>query len=167
MMEQVFFVPEAAVRAKVSSAFERHQRWLLELIPGSEIHHVGSTAVAGALTKGDLDILVLVPAEVFPRAEALLAERLDRNAPNWHSEVFSSFKDDTSDPPLGVQLAVRGSGSEHFLQFRDLLASEPGTLAEYNALKKQFEGGDMNAYRERKGGFVERLLAARGLVSPP
>ena len=162
-MEQVHFAPEATVRDKVISALELHRRWLKELIPDCDVEHVGSTAVAGTLTKGDLDILVLVTMEAFPCAEARLAERLDRNAPSWRSDVFSSFKDDAADPPLGVQLAVRGRGSEHFIRFRDMLAAEPRVLAEYNSLKAQFEGGEMTAYRERKGEFIERVLATRQL----
>ncbi|HEX7027032.1 MAG TPA: GrpB family protein, partial [Gammaproteobacteria bacterium] len=56
--ESVFFVPEAAVREKIARRFDHVKRQLLGLLPLADIQHVGSTAIPGSFTKGDLDIQV-------------------------------------------------------------------------------------------------------------
>ena len=61
---------------------------------------------------------------------------------------------------LPTGLAVTPVGSEHDVRFRrtwQLLAADPGLVAEYNAVKAG--GGD---YEERKSAFFDRLLAADG-----
>lgn len=52
--------PEADCRPSSQEAFVRHRARVAELIPGAEIEHVGSTSIPGALTKGDVDLLVRV-----------------------------------------------------------------------------------------------------------
>jgi uncharacterized protein len=42
------------------------------MVPEAEIEHIGATSVPGALTKGDVDLLVSVPAERFGAAVAAL-----------------------------------------------------------------------------------------------
>jgi len=61
-------VREEEIRERVATAFQGKRARLQALIPGARIEHVGSTAVAGSLTKGDLDICVIVDAEHFDAA---------------------------------------------------------------------------------------------------
>jgi GrpB-like predicted nucleotidyltransferase (UPF0157 family) len=42
-------------------------------LPGARVEHVGSTAVPGSLTKGDLDICVIVEGGQFERASRVPA----------------------------------------------------------------------------------------------
>ncbi len=44
------------------------------LLPEAELDHIGATAVPGALTKGDLDILVRVSPPAFPAAVEVLKQ---------------------------------------------------------------------------------------------
>jgi GrpB-like predicted nucleotidyltransferase (UPF0157 family) len=120
-MKPVTFKLERNFRAKVSTAFKAHRRVIKRLLPQAEILHVGSTAITGVLTKGDLDILVRVTKTQFPKADSVLASHFCRNITTWRDESFSSFKDDKSDPPLGIQLTVRGGAQDVFTQFRDAL----------------------------------------------
>ena len=123
------------------------------------MQHIGGTSVGGALTKGDVDLLVTVPAEDFDSAVAALRGVYAVNQPeNWTS-AFASFKDDTSfELPFGAQLAVRGSEPYSFVRLRDRLNYDPTALAAYNALKRAHEGQDGANYREAKGELIERLL---------
>jgi GrpB-like predicted nucleotidyltransferase (UPF0157 family) len=157
-MEQVVFIAEALIREQAAAAFERYQARLLALLPQAEIQHIGSTAIPGALTKGDLDIVVRVSQTEFDAAEAALATHYERNTGSTRTASFASFKDDSADPPLGIQLVVRGSALDDFCAFRDFLATHPAYLTEYNQLKQAAHGQAMDTYREQKSRFVERIL---------
>ena len=156
--EHVTFVPETAVRERAAAAFELHRRRLAELLPGAEIHHVGSTAVPGSLTKGDLDIHLRVTGEQLAQADATLTEHYARNASSTHTATFSSFKDDKSEPPLGIQLTAMGGPEDHFCRLRDYLIAHPATNAQYNALKRRFEGAAMDEYRAVKAAFLSDVF---------
>jgi GrpB-like predicted nucleotidyltransferase (UPF0157 family) len=73
--EPIALVREEEIRGRVVTIFARRQAELEGMLPGARIEHVGSTAVPGSLTKGDLDICVIVDGEEFERASQVLAER--------------------------------------------------------------------------------------------
>ena len=152
------FIAEATIREHAAAAFEQHQARLLALLPDAEIQHIGSTALPGALTKGDLDIVVRVSQADFDTAAATLAAHYERNTGSTRTASFASFKDDHADPPLGIQLVVRGSDLDDFCTFRDFLAAHPEYLAAYNRLKRAAHGQPMERYREQKSRFVEQML---------
>jgi len=52
--------------------FERAAAALFVLVPFAAVEHVGSTAVPGSATKGDLDILVRVDRADFENAQFVL-----------------------------------------------------------------------------------------------
>jgi GrpB-like predicted nucleotidyltransferase (UPF0157 family) len=156
--ERVSFIYEATVREQVEAAFERHSLKLRQLLPGAEIHHIGSTAVAGSLTKGDLDIQLRVTAEEFGHVDEVLAQRYERNVGSAHSTTFSSFKDDGADPPLGIQVTIIGGPEDFFFKMRDYLKGNPEENERYNNLKKQFEGALMSEYRSAKAAFWDGLM---------
>ena len=130
--ERVNFVTEDSIRALTNAAFETHRRRLKSLLPEAEIQHVGSTAVPGSLTKGDLDIQLRVPAAKFHAADAALARYYERNVASTHSSTFSSFKDDRTNPPLGLQLTVIGGPEDKFCLLRDHLLAHPDANRSYN-----------------------------------
>jgi GrpB-like predicted nucleotidyltransferase (UPF0157 family) len=156
--ERVHFVDEAEVRALAADAFDEHRRRILAILPEADVQHVGSTAVPGSLTKGDLDIQVRVKAEHFPEADVALARHYERNVASTHSATFSSFKDDEAEPPLGIQLTVAGGPEDFFVRLRDFLIATPEINERYNELKRKFEGATMEEYRAAKSAFVEEML---------
>ncbi len=152
--------PAAELEAETTAAFELHRKLVLVLLPGAEVEHVGSTAVPGALTKGDLDLLVRVDQAAFPTAIGMLGSHYAvHQHRNW-TPTLASFKDPSSTrPEVGVQLVVIGSSDDRlFGPFRDALIRDPALLAEYNALKRRLDGADYELYTEQKGEFVERVL---------
>lgn len=129
------------------------------LPPTADMRHIGATAVPGCVTKGDLDIVVRIPAEDFKEADALLASRYSRNEGSIRTTTFSAFEDASSHPHIGIQLAVIDGPSDFFHLFVEALRQSPELVAEYNALKRRFEGAEMATYRAAKDEFVERVLA--------
>jgi GrpB-like predicted nucleotidyltransferase (UPF0157 family) len=158
-MQRVAFVKEESVRALVRSAFRRHQRRLRRLLPEAEILHVGSTAVRGSLTKGDLDIQVRVPGEQFRAARAILAAHYARNTGSPSTPTFASFEQAELAPSLGIQLTVAGSRYDIFWQITAYLAAHGEVNERYNALKLRYDGRSMAAYRRAKSRFLEALLS--------
>ena len=162
-MAPVRIRPEAEIRAAALSAFESHRDRVRALVPEAEVEHVGATSVPGAMTKGDLDLLVRVEPERFERAVAALRGAYAVHQPENWTPTFASFVDpQATELPVGVQLAVAGSADEAlFGPFREALIRDPALLAEYNALKLRLDGEDYERYTEAKGEFVERVLADR------
>jgi GrpB-like predicted nucleotidyltransferase (UPF0157 family) len=153
-------VPAQTAAAHAAAAFERWRLDIAALLPESvDIQHVGATAVPGCLTKGDLDMCVRVDRADFVAADAALAARFARNDGSIRTDAFSAFAADEADPPLGVQLVVRGGELDVFVRFRDALRADPALVADYNGLKAGFDGRPMDAYRAAKAAFVEQVLA--------
>ena len=159
-MSCVHFQPEAVFRERAARLAAEQSARIRAVISAAVVEHVGSTSIRGALTKGDVDLLVQVEAGDFDAAVAALRVLYEVNQrENW-TATFASFKDDTSFAlPFGAQLAATGSDAFHFVRLRDRLASDPVSLDRYNAIKRSHEGGDMHAYRTAKGEFIEQLLA--------
>ena len=120
--------------------------------------HIGSTAVPGSLTKGDLDIQVRVEADVFASADEILSAHYGRNVGSLHTTEYSPFKDDSTDPPLGIQLTAIGSRYDFFWRIRDLLLARADLREAYDALKRTHHGRPMTEYRAAKERFFAAVL---------
>ncbi|AHB48294.1 hypothetical protein W911_07655 [Hyphomicrobium nitrativorans NL23] len=144
--------------------FECVEKDLRALLPASaDVRHVGATAVAACLTKGDLDVVVRVEADAFADADRALAARFARNEGSKRTACFSSFEDSGTVPHLGIQLTVQGGADDCFHLLTDALSADPALVEAYNALKRRFDGEPMEAYREAKGAFIRDVLADQGI----
>ena len=148
------------VRDLAEAAFDEHRRAVLALLPDAEVEHVGATAVPGALTKGDVDLLVRVSEPAFPGAVEVLRSRYAVHQPHNWTPTLASFKAPGANvPEVGIQLVVEGSDADGFFgPFRDALTSSPALLVEYNRLKLRLDGLEYDRYTERKGQFIESVL---------
>jgi GrpB-like predicted nucleotidyltransferase (UPF0157 family) len=135
---------------------------LNSLQPDAAWHHIGSTAIPGALTKGDVDVLLRVSPERFQDIVTALRRHFTiKQASNWTSE-FASFGDDSAYAlPVGIQVVVEGSHLDFFLLLRDYLISNPDALRQYNLLKIAHADRGEQDYREAKDGFLGKILAGR------
>ena len=76
--------------------------------------------------------------------------------------MYQGYKVD-SDLDVSIQLTVKGGAHDDFLDFLDFLERlrASATLrAEYNELKRSFDGRDMDEYRFAKRAFIERVLSS-------
>lgn len=147
--------------AAAANLFEITRQRLDALLPiTADIRHVGSTAIPGCLTKGDLDIVVRVGTPDFAAADAVLASQFSRNEGSLRSETFSSFEDPDSQPHLGIQLTVIDGPQDFFHRFTELLRHSPQLRDDYNALKRRYDGAAMADYRAAKDIFIGCVLAA-------
>jgi GrpB-like predicted nucleotidyltransferase (UPF0157 family) len=163
--DKVHFVREDEVRAAVDLLWRSERKKLLRLLPGADVQHVGSTAVPGSLTRGDLDIQVRVPAADFDAAEAVLASHYQRNDRSDRATSFASFTDEKAAPPLGVQLTAIDGPQDRFHRFRDVLRAHPQLREAYDALKLGWEGRPRAGYRAEQAAFfaeLGKILDGRG-----
>ena len=156
----VHFLPEEAFRAEVDATWAREAACLRVLVPGADVQHVGSTAVPGTLTKGDLDLQVRVEPGSFAAAERALGGAYAWNTGSSHLPgIFAAFCAPVGSMDVGVQLTAIGSEVDTFWRFREVLRARPDLRHAYDNLKRGHQGGSMAVYRAAKGAFFERLRA--------
>lgn len=160
--ESIPLIREEEIRERVAEVFARRRVELEAMLPGARIEHVGSTAVPGSLTKGDLDICVTVEGEEFERASRVLAGRFEIHQPENWSATLASFTASPEDGiDVGIQLVPAGSADElHFVGWRDRLRADPGLRARYDDAKRRHQADGMDAYRTAKEVII---LGAEGL----
>ena len=109
-MRPIRLRPESELREVVAAAFAEHRERIARRLPAAEIEHVGSTSIPGALTKGDLDLLVRVDVVGFdPAVTALRAMYAVHQPENW-TPTYASFTDPDPDPtPMSRRSACSSS----------------------------------------------------------
>ncbi len=158
----IALVREEEIRERVNGLFARRRAELDALLPEARIEHIGSTAVPGSLTKGDLDICVIVEAEEFDAAARALTERFAIHQPENWSATLASFTAPAEDGiDVGVQLVPADSADErHFVGWRDRLRADPELRARYDELKRRHQADGVDAYRAAKEVII---LESEGL----
>ena len=155
---KVYFQPSEKFIQKANRIFQQEKIRINGLIPEADIQHIGSTSIPGALTKGDLDIVVRVPTERFNETVEYLKRIYQINQPENWTENFASFKDEENlGIDFGAQLVIKDSKEDDFVKLRDKLLTNPDLLKEYNQMKERFEGQGMDEYRKEKADFFEKL----------
>jgi GrpB-like predicted nucleotidyltransferase (UPF0157 family) len=161
-MEGVRLVPVSELMPRVERTLDRVMARLRALVPGAGLHHIGATALPGALTKGDVDVLVRVPPARLPEVVEVLGRHFAVKQPaNW-TPSFASFGDDDGyELPLGIQVVAERGAEDFFLFLRDHFIANPGALAEYDRLKTVHAPEGAEAYRRSKAEFLGRILEGR------
>lgn len=157
-MPSMQFQPQALFQEQVEKVLSEEVPLLKLLLPWADIQHIGSTAIPGAITKGDMDLVVRVPKEKFAKSRERLNSIYEIHQPENWSSTFASFKDDGKALPLGIQLTIMHGEDDVFIRFRDQLKSDPTLLAEYNALKESCQDQSAELYLEKKGAFFENWM---------
>jgi GrpB-like predicted nucleotidyltransferase (UPF0157 family) len=129
------------------------------LLPNAEYHHIGATAIPGSVTKGDIDIQVLVSPSRFESAKEVLRKHFEIKQPkNWTSS-FASFGDDaTYELQVGIQLAAKDSESDFLVYLRDYLIERPEELRVYNSIKQANARFGADQYWREKDKFFAKIL---------
>jgi GrpB-like predicted nucleotidyltransferase (UPF0157 family) len=161
-MTRVVLRPVSELAPQVERVVARVTAQLGALLPDAEVHHIGATALPGALTKGDVDVLVRVPPARFTMVVEELGRHFAVKQPaNWTAS-FASFGDDAGhELPLGVQVVAEGGPEDFFLYLRDHFLAHPEALREYDRLKETYAPGGAEAYWRAKCEFLGAILDAR------
>lgn len=153
-MTDVFRVARGEdVHAAAARLFDVVRAELAALLPFAEVLHVGSTAIPGATTKGDLDVQVRVPGARFDEACRASAARWAVNDGGFTAPDGCSFEDKSTTPELGVHVTVTGSAADFQWVYGAMMIEDPSWVADYDALKVRFDGRSMDEYRDEKDRF--------------
>ncbi|WP_085506569.1 GNAT family N-acetyltransferase [Thalassobacillus devorans] len=158
MNEKVNFSPEKVFRDGAEKVSNKHKNIIIDKLPEAEIYHIGSTAVRGSLTKGDVDLQVRVTQKDFEKARNALLDLYPVNTGSDQTSYFCAFEYEEDVLPVGVQLTVKGTTGDHFYQVTRFFKENPSYTDQYNALKERYEGADMEAYRKAKAAFLTEVL---------
>jgi len=164
-MAVTLYAPEQ-YRATAQVLFAETAQQIRAVLPDVQVEHMGSTAIPGALSKGDVDIAVLVPPgqldHYLPRLLKLGFRVQDQTL---RTPQLCMLKCPREEVDLALQVIERDSPFEFFLTFRDRLRANPDLVATYNQIKKDARHLDDATYRAAKAAFIEQVLSETTSVS--
>lgn len=133
-----------------------------QAVPGAVVEHIGSSAIPGVISKGDLDIFVgVVPTDFNASVRILEDMGFIIKHGSLRTESLCPFEVHGYPLEVGVQLVALKSKFEFFRTFRDSLRREPALRQRYNELKLSCAGLDPQEYRHVKSAFIEAFLETR------
>lgn len=147
---------QCITRAK--AIFEEWKTIIETEIPSSRVEHIGSTAIYGALTKGDIDLYVEVPEDIHAKAVSTIETMGFTIKRDTHRDPYLCMLKHQNIDDLAVQVVARGSKYTFFLDFRDALNCDQHLVEQYNALKSSCIDATPEQYRERKSQFIRGVL---------
>jgi len=151
------FVNSDDIWEETQGVFQRSRQDILRVLPGADVQHTGSTALRGALTKGDVDIQVRINKDSFENGKSALGKHYQTHRPELWTPSLALFHYDGEHLPVGIALVVAGSGQDEFDKLRDLFTQDPTLLTRYNQLKKSHLESPDAAYRAAKAAFFGPL----------
>jgi len=155
------FVPAEQIKNVIENKFKETKVDLLRLIPGSDVHHVGSSAVKGALTKRDLDITVLVSSKDFNQAVVVLRNKFEPIHEHrfWIRNKKAIFTKQLSGDieMIDIVLVLKDSEFDKHVRYRDLLKNDSELLKAYNKMKMEYHGKSYDEYEECKFKFWDKV----------
>ncbi len=147
----------AAAQAAASVSAE-----LKTLFPTSRVEHVGASSIPGAISKGDVDICVVVdPARHSSVVQKLQSIGYVVKGNTLRTPEICMLLSPRTDLDIALQIVAQGSRFEFFMRFRDALCASPCLVDQYNAVKRNASRLSPEQYRDAKTAFIESVL---GLV---
>lgn len=124
------------------------------------INHIGSSSVAGLISKPTIDILLEIAddVDVQPITEKMRDEGYVVNTPDCDIIMYLKGYTPQGFQGQAVHIHVRRSGDWDELYFRDYLILHPDVAAEYAKLKlrlKEKYQHDRDGYTDAKGEFIK------------
>src|ERR1039458_4216726 len=142
------------------------------LLPGIEIHHIGSTAVYGLAAKPVIDMIALVDdletniAAVMQRAGYELPARFNVNLVHRRFLCYPTASYRTHH----LHLVDQREDMDRCLRFRDSLRGNPTLATEYAALKRALAARfreDREGYTKAKSTFINDADSQTGAFGRP
>lgn len=154
-----FLKPEEFVDV-LNQIFATLKSRILQVLPQGEVDHIGSSAIKGAISKGDLDILVRVRSDEMAEAiKAIESLGFKIKEGTLRTESLCMLVTAEFNEDVAIQLIAQGSEFEDFLLFRDKLNSNPDLVMQYNQLKLKSTNLTPDEYRIKKSEFIQKILS--------
>jgi GrpB-like predicted nucleotidyltransferase (UPF0157 family) len=148
----------SVIAADVNGVFEEIKTFLENLLENVTIEHIGSTSVEGSITKGDVDVAVIVAQGGIASVRAKL-DTCFQHHPKMAPRInFVSYCGYWGGIEFGLQVHERDDPEFNFVEWRDRLRSSHQLLEEYNALKSGCRHLSRAEYTKSKTKFIEECL---------
>lgn len=148
-------------QAQAVSVFTTVATEVSRLLPDAQLEHIGASAIPGAVSKGDLDICVLVAPQAHAQAvQTLEAAGYAIKTDTLRTPALCMLLSPRTDIDVALQVVSKGSEFEFFLHFRDALRADPHLVERYNQLKTRFATRGEKRYRAEKSRFITAVLTA-------
>lgn len=150
------------------TALAQVQAELATLLPEARVEEVGTSALPGALSKGDLDVCVSVdPDDHAAAVQRLIQAGYRIKADTLRGPELCMLEAPPGAVDLALQVVARGSRFERiFLGFRDALRAHPELVQRYNAVKQQAAPRGASGYRAAKAAFIAEVLDRHAPLLP-
>jgi len=153
----------------LSGLRETHRRWraeasadVLSLVPGVVVEHIGATALASGMTKGDVDLNVRVALERLGEVTDALGEMGSPAQYQSWTATFTSLRSDRYALALGVQVTAIDGPEDFFVLIRNAMRASPELAASYDRCKRAAAPLGPQRYWEAKDRFLGELLVTLG-----
>jgi GrpB-like predicted nucleotidyltransferase (UPF0157 family) len=150
--------PHQQIYRQADKRFRIWKQRIEHCLSSAQVEHIGSTAIRGAISKGDLDLLVAVAAEDHALAVEKLLSLGFEIKQDTHRDKDLCMLQSQSESDLALQVISRGSYYECFVVFRDCLNDNPQLVRQYNQLKQQNSTADEEQYRAAKAKFIDIVI---------
>lgn len=147
--------------------FHAERERLLPLLPGANIHHIGSTAVPGMPAKPVIDLIALLDDLDAPIA-ALIDDGGYQYPKAFNAELIHRrwlCRPSAAHRTHNLHLVDDQAELDRHLRFRDRLRASTTLANEYARLKRELAGrfgNDREAYSDAKSAFIGRVEADAG-----
>jgi GrpB-like predicted nucleotidyltransferase (UPF0157 family) len=140
-------------------AFALIREAVLRVLPFARVEHVGSSSIPGAISKGDIDVCVIVDADRHEETTLALEQMGYTVKPDTlRTPELCMLQSPSIDVDLALQVIAKGSKFEFFIRFRDALRNDPLLVQKYNEVKLLHSTLDVVQYRAAKVKFIEAVL---------
>lgn len=145
---------------KVNSIFDELSEELKRVLPDARVEHIGSSAIEGAVSKGDLDVFVGVNQSDFVASlDKVKGLGFVEKMGTLRTDSLCMLVTDKFNHDVAIQLVANASEFEDFLRFKELMQSRPSLVLEYNELKRGSVHLTEDDYREKKSKWIEEVLS--------
>lgn len=154
----------AQYQSFASTVFDDVAQDIAHWLPHARVEHVGASSIPGAISKGDLDVCVVVPAASHDSAvAALVSAGYAIKQDTLRTPALCMLLSPRSDWDVALQVVAVGSEFEFFMRFRDALRANPDLVEQYNQIKLDAATRDGTQYRDDKARFIQAVLKAHPL----
>lgn len=150
----VFFLTSEELIKSTKETSVEMESLLKKLLPFSDIQHVGSSSIPGAVGKLDLDFQVRVEKKDFEKTINILNSHFKEKRKEFWKEGFAIFKTIKNNIDIDLVVTVKDSIYDDCYKVRDELRSNKNLLEKYNKIKTEHQGKPYSEYSKAKCEFL-------------
>ena len=149
-------------QAIAQQLFDQLESDFYRIMPYAMIKINGSSMLPKAISKGDLDIYIQIPADKFEESVSALSFRgFAKKVDSGETSDFCLLHASHFEIPVDVQLVCNGSDYENLMYFVERMKNRPDLVDRYNLLKMNSKHLPEQEYTKVKTEFIYQVIENR------